>query len=257
MTIKINAKADIQGMRKAGRLASRLLDYITPFVKAGVSTMELNTMCETWTREHNAVSAPLGYKTAGISTPFPGSICTSINDVVCHGIPSKDEVLHDGDIVNIDVTVKLNGYHGDTSRTFTVGEVPQEVGLLVARTKTAMERGIGVIKPGAHFGDIGKAIEQYVNKFGYGIITSFGGHGINTIFHDEPFIAHYDTGAKGPVMKAGMIFTVEPMLTLGGDDAMMDDDEWTARTEDGSLTAQFEHTVLVTESGFELLTVSA
>lgn len=257
MTVIIKSKADIQGMRKAGRLASKLLDYITPFVKAGVATIELNDLCEQWTREHNAVSAPLGYRTAGISTPFPRSICTSINDVVCHGIPSKDEILMDGDIVNIDVTVKLNGYHGDTSRTFIIGEVDEEVALLVSRTKTAMERGIETVKPGAHFGDIGKAIERYVNKFGYGIITSFGGHGIGTIFHEEPFIAHYDTGMKGPMMKPGMIFTIEPMLTLGGDDAIMDDDEWTARTEDGSLTAQFEHTVLVTETGVEILTQSA
>lgn len=246
--IAIKSKEDIQGMRKVGRMAAQLLDYITPFVQVGVSTEELNDLCEAWTQERGATSAPLGYN------GFPKSICTSINDVVCHGIPSKEMILQDGDIINIDVTVKLNGYHGDTSRTFIVGTVSDEVALLVSRTKTAMERGIAAVKPGAHFGDIGKAIEAYVEKFDYGIITDFGGHGIGKVFHEEPFIAHYDTGQKGPMIKPGMIFTVEPMITLGGDDSYMEADGWTARTEDGSLTAQFEHTILVTEKGVEILT---
>ena len=235
-------------MRKAGKMGAKLLDYLTPFIKAGTSTQEINDLAETWTREHNAVSAPLGYN------GFPKSICTSINDVVCHGIPSATDVLKDGDIVNVDVTVKLNGYHGDTSRTFIIGEVSEEVALLVSRTKTAMERGIAAVKPGAHFGDIGVAIERYVEKFEYGIITDFGGHGIGKIFHEDPFIAHYDTGSKGPVMRPGMIFTIEPMITLGGDDSHIEADGWTARTDDGALTAQFEHTVLVTDKGVEILT---
>ena len=235
-------------MRKAGKLGAQLLDYLTPFVQPGVSTQEINDLAEKWTRDHGAVSAPLGYN------GFPKSLCTSINDVVCHGIPSPDVFLREGDIVNVDVTVKLNGYHGDTSRTFIVGTVPEEVALLVSRTKTAMERGIAAVKPGGYFGDIGKAIENYVEKFEYGIITDFGGHGIGKIFHEEPFIAHYDTGARGPMIKPGMIFTVEPMITLGGDDCFIEADGWTARTEDGSLTAQFEHTILVTEKGVEILT---
>lgn len=246
--IIIKSKEDIQGMRKACKMGAQLLDYLTPFVKPGVSTLELNNLAEAWTRERGAVSAPLGYN------GFTGSICTSINDVVCHGIPSAEDILQEGDIVNIDVTPKLNGYHGDTSRTFMVGTVPEEVALLVARTKTAMERGIAAVKPGGYFSDIGKAIERYVEKFDYGIITDFGGHGVGKIFHEDPFIAHFDTGSRGPMIKPGMIFTVEPMITLGGDDCYIEEDGWTARTEDGSLTAQFEHTVLVTEKGVEILT---
>jgi len=239
-------------MRKACRLAAELLNYIEPFVVPGVSTEELDRLCATWTEEHGAISAPLGYKQEG-TFPFPKSICTSINDVVCHGIPSA-EILCEGDIVNLDVTVKLHGFHGDTSRTFLVGKVSEEASLLVSRTKTAMERGIAAVKPGAYIGDIGKAIEAYVEKFGYGIVTDFGGHGIGRVFHEEPFIPHYDTGIRGAMLKPGMIFTVEPMITLGTDDVVIEDDGWTARTIDGSLTAQFEHTVLVTEKGVEILT---
>lgn len=252
MAIVIKQKEDITGMRRAGRLAAQLLEYIAPFVVPGVSTEKLDALCAEWTHEHGAISAPLGYKQQG-TFPFPKSICTSINDVVCHGIPGP-EILCSGDIVNIDVTVKLAGYHGDTSRTFLVGDVAEEARLLVQRTQTAMERGIAAVKPGGYFGDIGKAIESYVEKFGYGIVTDFGGHGIGQVFHEEPFIPHYDTGAKGALMKPGMIFTVEPMITLGTDDVIIDADGWTARTEDGSLSAQFEHTVLVTEKGVEILT---
>ena len=251
MAIVIKTKEEIQGMRKAGKLGAQLLDYLTPFIKPGVSTQEINDLAEEWTKKHGAVSAPLGYN------GFPKSLCTSVNDVVCHGIPSPDVILQEGDIVNVDVTPKLNGYHGDTSRTFMIGEVPEEVALLVSRTKTAMERGIAAVKPGAYFGDIGKAIERYVEKFEYGIITDFGGHGVGKTFHEDPFIAHYDSGVKGGIMKPGMIFTIEPMITLGGDDCFVEEEDgWTARTEDGSLTAQFEHTVLVTEKGVEILTLA-
>lgn len=250
MSITIKNKEDIRGMRAAGRLAAKLMDYITPFVKEGVSTDELNNLCEEWTRAHGAVSAPLKYN------GFPKSICTSRNDVICHGIPSPEEILEDGDILNVDVTVKLNGYHGDMSRMFMIGNVSEEAKLLVERTKTAMERGIAAVKPGAYIGDIGAAIEDYISKFEYGIVREFGGHGIGKTFHEgNSWVGHYK-GPKGQRIEPGMIFTVEPMINLGSPELYIEDDDWTARTMDGSISAQWEHTVLVTATGVEKLTVS-
>lgn len=249
MSIIIKNKEDIRAMRASGKLAAKLMDYITPFVKEGVSTLYLNDLCEDWTRAHGAISATVGYN------GYPKSICSSKNDVVCHGIPSAEDVLEDGDILNIDVTVKLNGYHGDMSRMFMIGNVSEEAKLLVERTKTAMERGIAAVKPGAYFGDIGAAIQNYIGKFGYGIVREFGGHGIGTVFHEEPWVGHFK-GAKGDRIEAGMIFTVEPMINLGGSDLYIEDDDWTARTVDGSISAQWEHTILVTHNGAEKLTVS-
>lgn len=250
MSILIKSKQDIEGMRKAGKLAGKLLNYLEGFIKPGISTGELNELCEEFTKKHNAVSAPLGYH------GFPKSMCTSINDVVCHGIPNEVQILQEGDIVNVDVTPKLNGYHGDTSRTFCVGKVDPEVQLLVDRTKEAMDRGIAMVKPGNHFGDIGTAIEDYIAPFGYSIVKMFGGHGIGKIFHEDPFVHHHKRGVKGPEFKPGMIFTIEPMINMGKENVFIDpDDKWTVFTDDGSLSAQFEHTVLVTENGVEILTL--
>lgn len=252
MSITIKSKDEIKKMRNAGRAASEVLDFITPYVKPGVSTEELDRRCHEFIVSRGDIPAPLNYK------GFPKSICTSRNNVVCHGIPSETDILEDGDVLNIDITVIRDGYHGDTSRMFLVGECSPEAVLLVERTKKAMMKGIGVVKPGARFGDIGKAIEKYVGKFGYGIVRDFTGHGIGRMFHEEPHVLHYDSGHKGARMEAGMTFTVEPMLNLSGEWRVEVDgeDEWTVWTLDDEISAQWEHTILVTEKGSEILTVS-
>lgn len=248
--IPILTPAEITKMRAAGRMAARVLDYIEPFVKPGISTGELDRLCHDFIVSHGCIPAPLNYR------GFPKSICTSINNVVCHGIPSETEILKDGDIINIDITVIKDGYHGDTSRTYAVGDIAPEAELLIKRTEQAMMRGIAAVKPGARFNDIGKAIEKYIEKFGYGIVRDFTGHGIGKKFHDEPQILHYDTGYNSPKIEAGMAFTVEPMINAGNDWRTVVDkhDHWTVRTADGSLSAQFEHTVLVTPGGADILT---
>ncbi len=248
--IIIKNRHEIKKMRNSGKLAAQLLNYIEPFVKEGVSTQYLNDCCETFTRKHGAKSAPLNYN------GFPKSICTSINDVVCHGIPSEKEILKDGDIVNIDVTVILDGFHGDTSRTFLIGNVRTDVENLVKRTEKAMYLGINAVKPGGYFSDIGRVIENYISGFGYSIVKKYGGHGIGKRFHEEPFVAHYFTPENKIKLKKGMIFTIEPMINMGKSDAVNVSiiDGWTARTVDGSPSAQFEHTVLVTSDGAEILT---
>jgi len=237
-------------MRRAGELAAQLMDYISPYVNEGVSTQYLNDLCETFTRKHGAKSAPLGYN------GFTRSICTSINDVVCHGIPSETDILKNGDIVNIDVTVILDEYHGDTSRTFLIGTVSEDIKNLVERTEKAMALGIAAVKPGGYFSDIGRVIEDYISGFGYSIVKKYGGHGIGKCFHEEPFVAHHFTPENNIKIKKGMIFTIEPMINMGKSDAVNVSilDGWTVKTIDGSPSAQFEHTVLVTSDGAEILT---
>lgn len=237
-------------MREAGKLAAQVLDFIEPYVKPGVSTGYLDKLCHDFIVQNNATPAPLNYH------GFPKSICASVNDVVCHGIPSFEDVLTSGNIVNIDVTVILNGYHGDTSRTFLVGEVSSEVKDLVARTKEAMYKGIEVIKPKIYLYEVGRAIENYIKQFGYGVVRDYGGHGIGTKFHEPPDVFHYYTKENKIKLEKGMTFTVEPMINQGGSHRVITsgDDGWTVRTTDGSLTAQFEHTVAVTNSGYEILT---
>ncbi len=248
--IPILTAEEIKKMRIAGKLAARLLDYIAPFVVEGVSTAKLDQLCHEFIIEHGAIPAPLNYR------GFPKSICTSINDVICHGIPSETEILKNGDVINVDVTVIKDGYHGDTSRMFLIGEVADDTKLLVERTKKAMEKGIAVVKPGARFNDIGKAIEKYISKFDYGIVQDFTGHGVGKRFHEEPAIFHYDTGRAGARMEVGMCFTIEPMINASSNWREVTDsaDGWTARTVDGAISAQFEHTILVTPNGFEILT---
>jgi methionyl aminopeptidase len=248
--IYIKNKYDIKMMRKAGELAAKILNYITPFVKEGVSTLYLNDLCEDFTKKHGAISAPLNYN------GFPKSICTSINNVVCHGIPSKKDILKDGDIINIDVTVKLNGYYGDTSRTYLIGNVDEEAQYLVRRTENAMYRGIKTVKPGKYLYEVGKAIEKYISKFGYSIVRDFVGHGIGKSFHEDPQILHYYSLRNKIRLQEGMIFTIEPMINMGKsyEVKVSSEDDWTVTTEDGSLSAQFEHTVLVTSKGAEILT---
>ncbi len=240
---------DFEGMRKAGRLASQTLDFITPHVKAGVTTSELDKLCHDYILAHGAVPAPLGYR------GYPKSICTSINHVVCHGIPG-DKRLMEGDILNIDVTVILDGWYGDTSRMFSIGKINLRARKLIDTTYEAMMRGIEVVKPGATLGDIGYAIQSFAEKQGFSVVRDFCGHGIGRIFHTAPNVMHYGKPGTGLELKQGMFFTIEPMINAGKYQVKILEDGWTAVTRDRSLSAQFEHTLGVTANGCEIFTVS-
>ena len=247
--IMIHDDESFTAMRKAGKLAAEVLDYITPYVEPGITTNKLDKKCYDFIIRHNAIPAPLNYK------GFPKSICTSINHVICHGIPG-DKVLLNGDIVNIDITVILDGWHGDTSRMFCVGKTGIKAKKLIENTFEAMWRGIEVVKPGANLGDIGYAIQSFAEKKGYSIVRDFCGHGIGRVFHDSPSVLHYGTKNEGITLKEGMFFTIEPMINVGRYDVKILSDGWTAVTKDKSLSAQFEHTVSVTSSGYEVFTLS-
>ncbi|HEY9889452.1 MAG TPA: type I methionyl aminopeptidase [Candidatus Obscuribacterales bacterium] len=252
--ITLLSRREIDKMRQAGRLAAELLAYLEPMVKPGVSTLALNDAAEAWTQKHGAKSAPLGYP--GTVDPFPKSICTSVNEVVCHGIPRADQILRDGDIINIDVTPIVDGYHGDTSRTFLVGTPSPLAEKLVAVTEESMWRGIRAVKPGARVGDIGAAIQAYAEGEGFSVVRDFVGHGVHRIFHTAPQIPHYGTAGKGKKLRKGMVFTIEPMINVGTYEVEVLADGWTAVTADRKLSAQFEHTVAVTEEGVEILTLA-
>lgn len=252
--IIIHNPSDFEGMRKAGKLASQLLDYITPFVKAGITTDEINTLCHNWTIEHGAIPAPLGYAPFG-HNPFPKSICTSVNHVVCHGIPSEKRLVT-GDIINIDVTLIVDGWHGDTSRMFSIGKVPLRAEKLINVTYECLMRAIDVVKPGATLGDIGYAIQSHAEKNSFSVVRDFCGHGLGRAFHGAPSVVHYGKPGEGIVLKEGMFFTIEPMINAGKYQVKMLDDGWTAVTRDRSLSAQFEHTLGVTATGVEIFTVS-
>ncbi len=239
-----------EGMRKAGRLAAQTLDYITPFVVPGVTTAELDRLCHEFILKNDAIPAPLGYR------GFPKSICTSINHVVCHGIPG-DKKLVDGDILNIDVTVILAGWYGDTSRMYKVGKTGIRANKLIDVTYEAMMRGIEVVRPGATLGDIGHAIQSYAEKQGFSVVRDFCGHGIGRIFHAAPNVVHYGKPGTGLELKEGMFFTIEPMINAGKYQVKVLNDGWTAVTCDRSLSAQFEHSIGVTAQGFEIFTVSS
>ncbi|WP_426338275.1 type I methionyl aminopeptidase [Pseudoduganella sp. S-14] len=257
MTINIKTPEDIAGMREAGRLGSEVLDYITPFVKAGVTTGELDRLChEYMTNVQGTVPAPLNYCPPGY-TPYPKAICTSVNDVICHGIPG-DKVLKDGDVVNLDITViTKDGYHGDNSRMFFIGKPSILAKRLSDVTFECMWLGIQQVKPGATLGDIGHAIQVHAEKNGYSVVREFCGHGIGKVFHEEPQILHYGKPGTGPVLQAGMVFTIEPMINAGRREIKEMPDGWTIKTKDRSLSAQWEHTLVVTETGYEVLTLSA
>lgn len=250
--ITLLSSREIEKMRRAGALAAELLDYLEPMVKPGVSTLELNDAAEEWTQKKGAKSAPLGYGPA--NNPFTASICTSVNEVICHGIPNAKQILKDGDIINIDVTPILDGYHGDTSKTFFVGTPSAEAKKLVEVTKECLRLGIEAVKPGGRIGDIGAAIQEYAEAHGYSVVRDFVGHGVSHVFHTAPQIPHYGTRGKGKKIKPGMVFTIEPMINEGTWEAIMLDDGWTAITKDGKLSAQFEHTIAVTKDGVEILT---
>lgn len=247
--IKIHDAAAFEAMRKAGRLAAETLDYITPHVEPGINTGELDKLCHDYIVSHDAIPAPLGYR------GFPRSICTSINHVVCHGIPG-DRKLLDGDIINIDVTTIVDGWHGDTSRMFYVGKVGIKAQRLVDITYDAMMRGIESVKPGAHLGDIGQAIQTFAEGARFSVVRDFCGHGIGRVFHDSPSVLHFGRKGMGPTLKEGMFFTVEPMINAGRREVKVLEDGWTAVTRDRSLSAQFEHTVGVTKDGVEIFTLS-
>ncbi|MGB3368527.1 MAG: methionyl aminopeptidase [Acidaminobacteraceae bacterium] len=242
----IKTKEDIEGIRKSALITKTILDMLTEKALVGVSTNELNEFVHNYTLSCGGVPAPLNYD------GFPSSICTSINEVICHGIPS-DRILKDGDIVNIDITTILGGYYSDASRMYMIGNVSEEAKRLVECTKEALEIGLRSVVPYRPFHDIGNAIGPYAKEKGYSIVRDFGGHGVGNDFHEEPFIYHFASDEKDILMLPGMVFTIEPMLNVGMSACKILDDEWAAVTKDGSLSAQWEHTVLVTEDSFEVL----
>jgi methionyl aminopeptidase len=243
---------EIEGMRKAGAFNGELMDYIRPFVKSGVSTEEINARVHDYTIRHGHTPACLGYR------GFPKSVCTSINNVVCHGIPSEKEILREGDIVNIDLTTIVSGYYGDSSETFMIGQVPDNARHLVMVTARALISGIDAVKPGRPLRAVAEAIEPYVTSQGCSVVRQYTGHGIGKKFHEGFTVYHHlDPDAEPIILEPGMTFTVEPMINLGGWEVVVDPkDKWTVRTKDGSLSAQFEHTVLVTENGVDVLTLA-
>ena len=256
MTISIKNEAQIAGMRVAGRLASEVLDVLTPHVKPGVTTDAIDKIAHDHiVYEQGGIPAPLNYAPPGY-TPYPKSICTSINHQVCHGIPN-DRPLKNGDIVNIDVTVIKDGWHGDTSRMFIVGEGSIAARRLVQITYDAMWKGIVKVKPGVRLGDIGHAIQFFTEGNGFSVVREFCGHGIGERFHEDPQVLHYGRPGTLDELKAGMTFTIEPMVNAGKRDIREAGDGWTIVTRDRSLSAQWEHTVLVTETGYEVMTLSA
>ncbi len=247
--ITLHKAVDFEGMRAVGRVAAEVLDFITPHVVAGISTNELDKLCYDYIISRGVVPACLGYK------GYPKTICTSVNHVVCHGIPS-DKKLQNGDIINIDVTVIKEGWYGDTSRMFKVGKVPLRAAKLIDVTYEAMMRGIEIVKPGATFGDIGHAIQSFAEKQGFSVVRDFCGHGLGRIFHAPPNVLHYGKPGHGAELKTGMFFTIEPMINAGRYDVKILEDGWTAVTRDRSLSAQFEHSIGVTEKGYEIFTLS-
>jgi methionyl aminopeptidase len=248
MSVSIKTRDEIELMRVAGKLASEVLLMIGPHVKAGTTTDELDQICHQYIVEtQQAIPAPLNYK------GFPRSICTSVNHVVCHGIPG-DKKLKNGDIINIDITVIKDGYHGDTSKMFFVGEPSIKAKRLVDITYQCMSLGIKMIKPGVHLGDIGHAIQKHAEASNYSVVREYCGHGIGKVFHEEPQVLHYGQKGTGMVLEQGMTFTVEPMINLGKRHVKLLPDEWTVVTKDRALSAQWEHTILVTQDGYEVLT---
>ncbi|MDI6024282.1 type I methionyl aminopeptidase [Leucobacter sp. UT-8R-CII-1-4] len=241
---------EIEKIRTSGRIASRAIDAVSEAIRPGVTTRELDRIAHDYVIAQGAYPSTLGYR------GFPKSCCTSVNEVICHGIPD-DTVLREGDLINIDITAYLDGYHGDLNRTFRVGEVSEEADLLIQRTEQALMRGIKAVAPGREVNVIGRVIETYAKRFGYGVVRDFTGHGVGAAFHTGLIIPHYDSAPSyNDVIKPGMVFTIEPMLTLGTHEWDMWEDGWTVTTRDKSLTAQFEHTIVVREQGVEILTLS-
>ncbi len=256
MAVTIKTPAEIEKMRVAGRLAAEVLDHVTTHIRAGVTTNEIDRLCHAYMTEvQRTVPAPLNYAPPGYK-PFPKSICTSVNHVVCHGVPG-DKKLKAGDVINVDVTVIAEGYHGDSSRMYYVGEPPIQARRLCEITYECMWLGIRTVRPGACLGDIGHAIQTHAERAGFSVVREFCGHGIGRRFHEEPQVLHYGRARTGMRLEPGMIFTIEPMINAGRPEVRQLADGWTVVTKDHSLSAQWEHTVLVTPTGYEVLTVSA
>lgn len=246
---KVYSADDYVGLRRAGALAAHILDYIAPFIQEGVTTEELDYLCSTEIKKNRATSATLGYH------GYPKSSCISLNHVICHGIPSSRK-LRKGDILNIDITVILDGWFGDTSRMYTVGKISSKASELIDVTYNAMMMAIDVVKPGAHLGDVGYAIQNYVRKFRFSVVEDYGGHGIGRNFHEDPIVMHVGREGEGPELVPGNVFTIEPMINVGSPRMRLLSDGWTAVTADHSLSAQFEHTIGVIENGCEIFTLS-
>lgn len=247
----IKNSQQIEGIRRSSRLAAEVLNYTASHLKEGITTQELNDLAHNYILEHGAVPAPLNYN------GFPKSICTSVNNVVCHGIPSSRDVLRSGDIINLDITTILNGYYGDTSATYGIGQVSPQAKQLIKVTRDSLYLAIDQLKPGESLNRaVGATIERYVKQFGYAPVRDLGGHGVGIKFHEDPFVFHFSTTASDVTLKPGMIFTIEPMINASTNWQVILDknDGWTIRTADGSLSAQFEHTVLITPTGSEILT---
>lgn len=247
--ISIKSAREIELMRATSSLAAKTLEYIAPFVVAGTSTEEINKLCHDFIIKHGAYPSPLNYH------GFPKSVCTSLNEVICHGIPSKSDILKEGDILNIDVTTYLNKFHGDTNKTFLIGNVAPEIKKLVDVTYQCMREGIKTVKPGGHIGDIGAVIQEMAYSYGYSVVEDYCGHGIGREFHEAPQIVHVGKRGTGAEMKPGMTFTIEPMINLGVKEGKLLKDGWTVVTKDKKWSAQFEHTILVTNEGHEILTL--
>ena len=246
----IKTKKEVEKIRIAGKLASEVLDMITPFVVSGANTLELNDICHDFMlTKQDSIPATLGYR------GFPKSICTSVNQVICHGIPNEKKILRNGDILNIDVTVIKDGWFGDTSRMFFVGEPAPHAKRLVEITRECLYKGIEAVKPGAHLGDIGHAIQMHAEKNYYSVVREYCGHGIGASFHEEPQILHYGNKGAGEEIVEGMTFTIEPMLNAGKATTKLKSDGWTVETKDGRLSAQWEHTIAVTKNNCEILTL--
>lgn len=245
--VTIKKDDEIELMRRSGQLAAEVLLMIAPYIKPGVTTNDLNDRCHEFIIKHGAIPAPLNYR------GFPKSICTSVNDEICHGIPSERK-LRNGDMVNLDITTIVDGFHGDTNQSFFVGSPRKQAKKLVDATREALQKAIAIVRPGAHLGDIGATIQQYVEPKGYSVVREFCGHGIGRNFHEDPQVLHFGKFGQGMELKKGMTFTIEPMINLGKPDLRILEDNWTAVTQDGNLSAQYEHTILVTDDGHEVLT---
>jgi methionyl aminopeptidase len=248
--VTIKSEREIEKMRHAGRVAAECLTDMMKLVKAGVTPLEVDKACHEWTVSRGHIPAPLNYM------GFPKSLCISVNDVVCHGIPDR-RAFKDGDIVNLDVTPIVDGFHGDTNATVMVGNVKPEIKKLVAVTQLSMWEGIRQVKPGATLGDIGYAVQKCAESAGYSVVLEYCGHGTGRVFHEDPSVSHVGRPGQGMKVREGMTFTIEPMINLGKRHVFLEDDEWTVRTKDGSVSAQFEHTILVTPTGYEVLTLRA
>ncbi|SFM30586.1 methionyl aminopeptidase [Rugamonas rubra] len=252
LSILIKSPAQIEMARVAAELAADVLTFIEPHVKAGVSTEYLDQLCNDYiVNTQKVIPANVGYG------GFPKTVCTSVNQVVCHGIPAPDQILVDGDIINIDVAVIKDGWHGDTSRMYVVGTASKAAQKLIDTTFAAMWAGIRAVRPGATLGDVGHAIQTVAEKAGYSVVRDYCGHGIGMVYHEEPQVTHYGKPSQGLVLKPGMLFTIEPMINAGRAATVELDDEWTVETRDGSLSAQWEHMVAVTETGYEVLSLIA